>query len=152
MSSKSPRIAELIRDCSHARYSPHYIGYFKCFNAGYYYEAHDVLEELWLAEGKTAENCAFYKGLIQIAGGFVHMKLHYAEPAHRVHGQRLDPAARLLRLGIQNTSQYPDPHLSLNISTLHDLCHDYLKPLAAGHYRQNPWDPTQFPQIQLLEE
>src|SRR5688500_13861280 len=29
---------------------PRYTGYFTCFNLGQYYEAHDVLEDLWLGE------------------------------------------------------------------------------------------------------
>ncbi|MEM6883615.1 MAG: DUF309 domain-containing protein [Verrucomicrobiota bacterium] len=149
MSSKSPRIAQLIQDCSDPIYSAYYIGYFKCFNAGSYYEAHDVLEEIWLAEGPAAKNYSFYKGLIQIAGGFVHMKLHHAEPHHRIHSQRLDPAARLLRLGILNTSLYPNPHQSLNLNTLHELCHPYLLALETGKYIQNPWSPENLPQLTL---
>ncbi len=149
MSSKSPRIAAMIQDCRHPDYSPYYIGYFKCFNSGSYYEAHDVLEELWLDEGKSSLNHHFYKGLIQVAGGFVHMKLHYAEPTHRVHGKRLDPAARLLRLGILNTARYPSVHQSLNLDQLHRLCHTYLKPLEDGHYLNNPWTPDHLPQLNL---
>ena len=51
----------------------HYLGYFACFNRGWFYEAHDVLEELWLAN-RTGPNYAFYKGLIQLAGAFVHLQ------------------------------------------------------------------------------
>ena len=39
---------------------PCYQGYFRCFNAGDYYEAHDVLEHLWLKDGPAAANYAFY--------------------------------------------------------------------------------------------
>ena len=52
---------------------PCYQGYFKCFNAGAYYEAHDVLEHLWLRT--RDENHLFFKGLIQVAGAFVHLML-----------------------------------------------------------------------------
>ena len=31
---------------------PCYQGYFRCFNEGQYYEAHDVLEHLWLGNGR----------------------------------------------------------------------------------------------------
>lgn len=151
MSSKSPRIAELIRDCSHPHHSPYYVGYFECFNQGLYYEAHDVLEELWLNEGKSAPNYAFYKGLIQIAGGFVHLKLNFHAPDHRVHGKRLEPGARLLRLGILNTAMYPDPHQSLELTQVHECCHGYLKSLELSNYRQNPWSPDELPQLNLLE-
>jgi len=149
MSSKSPRIAELIRDYSHPMYSAYYIGYFECFNAGDYYEAHDVLEEVWLKEGKSSKNYLFYKGLIQVAGGFVHMKLHQAQPDHRIHGQRLDPAARLLRLGIINTALYPNPHQSLDLNRLHEICHQYLIVLEKEQYCRNPWRPEQLPRLTL---
>ena len=43
-------------------------GYFECFNRQWFFEAHDVLEELWLAGGKSGPNYAFHKGLIQLAG------------------------------------------------------------------------------------
>ena len=37
---------------------PRYLGYFTCFNAQQYYEAHDVLEKLWL-ETKGADHRFF---------------------------------------------------------------------------------------------
>ena len=68
-------------------------------HAGEYYEAHDVLEHLWLgAEGEIRD---FYKALIQLAGAFVHMRHHHREPQHRVQGRRLRPAERLLRRSAQ---------------------------------------------------
>jgi len=108
-----------------------------------------VLEELWLAEGHSSPNYLFYKGLIQVAGGFVHLKLHHSAPDHRIHGQRLDPAARLLRLGILNTALYPNPHQSLDLNQLHQLCHDFLQPLESGQYRKNPWQPDHLPQLNI---
>lgn len=125
------------------------MGYFKCFNAGHYYEAHDVLEELWLKGGKASENYSFYKGLIQIAGGFVHIKLYQQYPGHRIHSNRLDPGARLLRLGVLNTSLYPDPYHDLSLYKLHEICQTYLKLLEESLYTQNPWSPEQLPQLQL---
>ena len=53
-------------------FHPCYAGYFECFNQGDYYEAHDVLEHLWLE--CRDENHLYFKGLIQIAGAFVHLK------------------------------------------------------------------------------
>jgi predicted metal-dependent hydrolase len=40
------------------------------FNREYFFECHDVLEELWMRE--RGDHRDFYKGLIQIAGGFHH--------------------------------------------------------------------------------
>ena len=50
MSRKSAKIAALIEGCRGRDLDAHYLGYFECFNRGLFYEAHDVLEELWLAD------------------------------------------------------------------------------------------------------
>src|SRR6187402_1755478 len=106
---------------SYSGLDPHYFGFFQCFNATLYYEAHEVLEELWLAQGKQSPQYAFYKGLIQCAGAFVHMKLNHESPAHRVHAQRLEPAARLLRLTLENLENYPTIHENLELEKVRAL-------------------------------
>ncbi|MEP6810472.1 MAG: DUF309 domain-containing protein, partial [Chthoniobacterales bacterium] len=68
---------------------PCYRGFFRCWNEQRYYEAHDVLEHLWLKT--TSEDWAYFKGLIQAAGAFVHLQKHFEFPTHRVHGRRLAP-------------------------------------------------------------
>jgi Domain of unknown function (DUF309) len=147
---KSPKIAALIADCQgHPRHDPHYVGYFKCFNAQLYYEAHDVLEELWLGD-KYGMRGNFFKGLIQVAGGFVHLKLQHEFPTHRVHGQRLHPAARLFQLALANLAPYVSPQDDLNLDAVRRLCDDFISQLQLHHYQQNPWSPTQPPKIYLL--
>jgi predicted metal-dependent hydrolase len=147
MSKKSPRIRELMAGCEHPVWDSHYAAYFSCFNRQFYYEAHDVLEELWLAEGKEGPNYAFYKGLIQGAGAFVHLKLHHAHPHHRVHGQRLAPASRLFRLALKNTAPYRPRHQDLDLDQFHLLCQNYLHSLEAGHFQTNPWSPESAPHL-----
>lgn len=147
MSSKSPKIAEWLRDCHHPNHSPHYVGFFRFFNQADYYEAHDVLEELWLEGGKAHPDYGFYKGLIQLAGGFVHMKWHHAHPNHRIHGKRLDPAARLLRLARANVIPYPGGHHALDTNAFAQLCSQYIERLEKEHYTRNPWNPEQLPKI-----
>ncbi|MEM6822780.1 MAG: DUF309 domain-containing protein [Verrucomicrobiota bacterium] len=149
MSSKSPKIAELIRNCQGNALPAHFLCYFKCFNNQDYYEAHDVLEELWLADGKTGANYAFYKGLIQGAGAFVHLKLNYEFPDHHVHGNRLNPAARLFRRALENTENYKPKHMDLDISHFQNVCRYYLTQLETSDYMQNPWDPKNPPQLEL---
>src|SRR5690348_623260 len=51
---------------------PYYRAFFKCWNEQHYYEAHDVLEQVWLKK-KSADD-HFFKGLIQAAGAFVHLQ------------------------------------------------------------------------------
>lgn len=149
MTHKSPRVRELVSGCRHPVWDARYAGYFACFNAQLYYEAHDVLEDLWLEEGRHGANHAFYKGLIQAAGAFVHMKLHRAEPHHRVHGQRLAPAARLLALAIRHTAPYGPRHQDLDLAALHTLCRGTIARLEAGAFAVNPWSPEAPPRLEL---
>ena len=60
----------------------HLIDFVACFNRQAYYEAHDVLEELWLRT--TGENRDFYKGLIQTAAVFLKLQQGKADPAVRL--------------------------------------------------------------------
>ena len=57
-------------------------GFIECFNRQSYFEAHDVLEDLWLKT--TGERRDFYKGLIQTAAVFLKLQQHKPEPAMRL--------------------------------------------------------------------
>ena len=122
-----------------------YAGYFALFNAGRYYEAHDVLEHLWLLEGRDSPNYAFHKGLIQLAGAFVHMRLHHAQPGHPKHGGRLAPARRLLLLAEENLSRYPSRHSGIDLGPPLALCREYARQLDDG--QENPWRPGGAPRL-----
>ena len=126
---------------------PHYAGYFTCFNAGQYYEAHDVLEHLWLR--CRDENAPFYKGLIQIAGAFVHLQKQYLHPLHPKHASRLRPAVRLLRLGAQNLAPYAPRHLHLDVAALLLRCARLADEIIAADYARNPWHPDRTLQVGL---
>ena len=129
---------------------PCYQGYFRCFNAGDYYEAHDVLEHLWLKDGPGGENYAFYKGLIQVAGAFVHLRKQYEHPFHAKHGRRLAPAARLFDLARVNLAPYEPCHLALDVAALRALCAVRRDEIVASSFLRNPWSPSLAPQLILL--
>ena len=97
-----------------------YRAYFHCFNAGDFYEAHDVLEHLWLR--CEDENRSFYQALIQLAGAFVHLRKHALHPEHPTHSRRLSPGARLFALADARLAAYPTVHLSLNLLEVSALC------------------------------
>ena len=88
---------------------PRYLGYFKCFNAAQYYEAHDVLENLWL-ESRDIPEANFYKGLIQLAGAFVHLKKHHERVFPPKDLRRLAPASRLFALARENLRPFSPHH------------------------------------------
>ena len=141
-------------------FDPCYLGYFECFNTQCYYEAHDVLEHLWLRNGRSSPDHLFYKGLIQLAGGFVHLKLHYSHPQHPKHGRRLDPARRLFLLAAGNLSAYPLRHQGIDLEIPLAMCAKFAALLKgtrqfgliggddhSENVAPNPWDPSDPPQL-----
>ncbi|MBN8246878.1 MAG: DUF309 domain-containing protein [Verrucomicrobia bacterium] len=138
MSRKSAKIAALIESQQGREYDAHYLGFFECFNRGLYYEAHDVLEELWLAQGKAGANYAFYKGLIQLAGAFVHLQK-----------QRLGPAVALFNLAEANLRQYPARHDDLDLTRVLDLIADWRGRVEAGGRQVNPLAAGGAPEVRL---
>lgn len=128
---------------------PCYQGYFRCFNAHHYYEAHDVLEHLWLGNGRQDANHAFYKGLIQVAGAFVHLRKQHEHPTHAKHGRRLRPAVRLFALAQANLALYGPRHLGLDVDALLTLCVGQAEAIAGSDFTRNPWSPATAPQLAL---
>jgi predicted metal-dependent hydrolase len=136
MTHKSPKIDKLLADVAddgiHAR---HYLGYFACFNRQLYYEAHDVLEELWLPlRGKP--QARFYQGLIQVAGGFVHLQKN-----------RIAPAGRLFALALANFESYPAHHAGIDLEAVRALCREQRAVILASNETVNPWSAEKAPQL-----
>src|ERR1017187_6673631 len=115
----------------------HYLGYFDCFNRQLFYEAHDVLEDLWLTD-RHGPNGNFYKGLIQLAGAFVHLQ------KNRPH-----PAAALFKLALANLEKYPDKHECLNAAAACGLIRNWLGSLEAAHFKKNPLTNENQPKLAL---
>ena len=141
---KHERIAARVAGREHeSGYHPCYLEYFRLFNAQEYYEAHDILEHIWLeAEG---ERYVFYKALIQFAGGYVHLQHHHREPAHRVHGQRLRPAARLFRRSAELLSDLPPSYEGLTLSDVISSALATALSLESASFTQNPYHPSRAP-------
>ncbi len=97
-----------------------YRAFFACFNQGEYYEAHDVLEHLWLRCNDS--NRSFFQALIQFAGAFVHLQKHHLFPGHPTHSRRLAPARRLFALAAARLRAYPRHHFGLDLTGVLDIC------------------------------
>jgi len=134
---KHERISEFARQFAGDGVDPRYAGYFVLFNRQEFYEAHDVLEDLWLPDRHGA-NGNFYKGLIQLAGAFVHLQKN-----------RLRPAAALFKLAQANLSQFPELHECLNLVTVGELITDWLWRLEKDDFKSNPLSPVNPPQLVL---
>jgi len=139
VSKKSAKIADLIAGCEGKGFDAHYLGYFECFNRELFYEAHDVLEELWLPN-RGGPNDAFYKGLIQLAGAFVHLQKN-----------RLKPSAALFRLAKDNLGKYPGSHEELDVGGVLNLIDKWMGRLEAGQFIVNPLGATAMPRLALKE-
>ena len=138
MTHKSPRIEALL--AAHAElpgFSRHYAGFFHCFNAQFYYEAHDVLEEIWLPIRGEAQ-ADFYQGLIQMAGGFVLLQK-----------QRLAPAARLFALALKNFEGYPARCDGIDLDAIREICRRYRQDVIDSGETQNPWSSACAPRLEL---
>ncbi len=114
-----------------------YRAYFEQFNQGHYYEAHEVLEQLWLQD-RPGPNGLFYKGLIQLAGAFVHLQRG-----------RLRPAAALFKLAEANLRNYPSLHEQLPVPALLALIRQWLACLEQSSYTANPLDHLAPPLLRL---
>ena len=135
--SKHHRIAELARQFSGDGIDPRYAGYFALFNRQKFYEAHDILEDLWLPDRHGA-NGNFYKGLIQLAGAFVHLQKN-----------RLRPSAALFKLARTNLEKYPPLHEKLNLAAVQQLIAGWLWQLEKDEFTINPLSVVNVPQLAL---
>lgn len=97
-----------------------YTGFFDCFNRGCYFEAHEVLEALWLTKRQDA-NGRFYQALIQVAGAFVHVKK-----------RRPGPAAALLRRARHHLRAYPAKHHGLAVTEVLGVIERWLGRIEAA--------------------
>ncbi|HVU07710.1 MAG TPA: DUF309 domain-containing protein [Verrucomicrobiae bacterium] len=135
--TKHERMTQFAQQFFGGNVDPHYAGYFHCFNRQLFYEAHDVLENLWLKDRRGA-NGDFYKGLIQLAGAFVHLQKN-----------RLRPSAALFKLAQTNLNKYPDVHERLNVAAVQLLILGWLRQLEKDEFNRNPLTVVNVPQLAL---
>ena len=120
-----------------APYNPRYVEYFERFNQQRFFEAHEVLEALWLPQ-RQWPNGLFYKGLIQLAGAFVHWQKN-----------RPGPAAALLGLAHANLHKYPAIHHGLNVAGALAMVEEWLRRLKAASPTSQLPALTSPPQLRL---
>ena len=75
------------------------------FNTGYYFEAHDTFEEIWMDE--RGEDVRFYQGLVQLATGFCHLRMG-----------NLKGAESQLNKGVAKLEKYKPEYRNLELTEL----------------------------------
>jgi len=136
VSHKSEKIAAMIQPYVGNGLDPHYLGFFGCFNRQLFFEAHEVLEDLWLAD--RGPDRAFYQGLIQLAGAFVHFQKG-----------RFRPASALLKLATANLGRYPLEHHKLSVAETLARIEAWQDALVQSSYSTNPFVQSGYPTLSL---
>ena len=106
MSGKDHKVAALLEGVETVPHDTLDARNFRWINEQKFYEAHDVLEALWLQD-RNGPDGDFFKGLIQFAGAFVHLQK-----------KRQRPAWKLFRLCTIYLAKYPSPHLELDVANV----------------------------------
>jgi uncharacterized protein len=89
------------------------------FNAGFFFECHDTLEDLW--SGVRGPSRDFFQGLIQVAVGFYHLS-----------NGNSGGAATLLRRGLGRLAKYGDRYGGLDLAAPRREVTDWLARVEAG--------------------
>ncbi|WP_093230431.1 DUF309 domain-containing protein [Thermoflavimicrobium dichotomicum] len=98
-------------------YSELYVDFLYYFNKKQdYYECHEVLEELWLEEGREI----FYQGLLQIAVGLYHFQ-----------NDNLGGAKKMFQSALSKLMEYPAEWMGIDVKSLRQDAQDYLSRLQA---------------------
>jgi hypothetical protein len=151
--TKGERISQMVEtlqgksDSSIVAENGFYRAYFQLWNEQDYYQAHDVLEHIWLET--TTDDARYFKGLIQAAGAFVHLQKQFEHPTHPKHGRRLQPAVRLFHLALKNLSDYGPMRHAFDVATFREMLAGYVEKILRTDYRKNPWSPQSAPILQL---
>jgi len=139
MTPKSDKVGSLIKGLRSEKYDSHYLGYFECFNRQLFYEAHEVLEQLWLAS-KHTPNGYYYQGLIMAAGAFVHFQK-----------DRPKAASNLLKSAIGRLKPFGAVHEGFEVGKLVEVLESWLYLVDSMEYKANPFHPKLAPKLRLLD-
>jgi predicted metal-dependent hydrolase len=101
-----------------------YIRFLYHFNVDHdYYECHEVMEELWLEEGRDL----LYQGLLQIAVGLYHHS-----------NNNITGSIKLFEGGISKLADYPNETLGIDLRRIRNESIEYLQKLM--DISQNPFE------------
>lgn len=108
------------------------------YNDGYFFEAHETLEELWLPSPWPIR--PFLQGIIQLSAGFVHLMRH-----------EYPGTVRLIGRAIEKLEAAPDEYLGVNNAQLvanARRAHDELVNLGPDRFGE--WDQRRIPKIAFV--
>jgi len=89
------------------------------FNAGFFFECHDTLEELW--SGVRGPSRDFFQGLIQVSVAFYHLD-----------GGNLAGAESMLDRALKRFAAYPDRYFEFDLAAHRTEVRGWLDRIHAG--------------------
>lgn len=102
------------------------------FNQGYFFEAHDVFEEVWMHDRE--ESRQFYQGLVQLSTGFYHFVM-----------RNLKGTESQLTKGVAKLAPYQPEYQNIDLEELIHQVNRFLNAIRAS-------DPDQVPFSDLEKE
>ena len=109
---------------------------FRLFNEHHFFEAHEVLEDVWHQE--HGEPRLFLQGLIQLCAGF-----------HHFQNGNYAGAAQLLKRGSEKMRGYPEVYLGLEVPALLagvGAARERIEGMRTG---REPAGPVEFPTLPI---
>jgi len=99
-------------------------------------------------ESRGLPDADFYKALIQMAGGFVHLRMH-DNPKWPAAGPRLRPAYVLFSKSRAYLDNYPDFHHGLDLAKTISLIDQWCAHLEGGGFNVNPLHTVAAPNLRV---
>ena len=132
-----PRNLPLLTEAEVEERRPILLSGIQQYNDGYFFEAHETLEELWLPSPWPTRR--FLQGLIQLAAAFVHLMRH-----------EYPGTVRLLGHAIEKLEEFPADYLRIDAGRLvAEARRAREKLVALGPERFQEWEQSGIPKIQL---
>ncbi len=111
----------------------------RLFNEGFFFEAHEILEEAWRAE--RGHPRLFLQGLIQLCAGF-----------HHFQNRNLNGALELLQRGMDKMRKYPDHYLGFDAGGLLTRVEDARQKIERVRTDGEGTTRIEFPRIEFERE
>ncbi len=108
----------------------------RLFNEEFFFEAHEVLEDVWHKE--HGEPRLFLQGLIQLCAGF-----------HHLQNGNYRGAVALLQRGADKMRKYPERYMDLDSAAIIgrvDACRERIEKMQVG---VEPAGPIEFPKVRI---
>lgn len=137
VSQKNEKISQWVMPFQGGQVDAHLLAFVDFFNRQLYFEAHEILEKLWLPARKSDDG-AFFKGLIQLAGAFVHLQKG-----------RSQPAVALFKLARKNLEHFPAGHHLLDRARTLEIIDSFLERMRHGMPKMEKAEKKFSPQLRF---